>query len=321
MGRGQAGWRRPAFGLARGLTVAVHLAVLTALALWLATRSAFTHSWQVVLLLLVAGLLGPLKQAGQALAGRMRHVAGPRGPAERVGRWLRTWALSPADPLARLPAALCEALDLTQAAVALPDGDRWRVAHGHDADAWVGCFLTEPPPTPSAFLAPPEILPGVAGGVRLRLDDRLAALVLLGGKRSGEPLTPADLQIGELLVAAVAGMVGYARSQAARRRAEAEQRRLFALVTELQGAVRGRTFSEVAVHELRSALTVLLGHAELLLDGAYGPVDEPARHHIEAIHRQAEAVANSLGTLTVVFRPDPSPPRVTKAAPGTGEPL
>jgi hypothetical protein len=251
-------------------------------------------------------------------------VSGPLGPADRVGRWLRTWAVSPADPLARLPAALCEALDLSRAALALPEGDGWRVAHGHDADTWVGSYLTEPPPPPGIFLAPPEPLPGVAGGVCLRLDDRPAALVLLGGKRSGEPLTPTDLQIGELLVAAVAGMVGYARSQAARQRTEVEQQRLFALVADLQRALRGRTFREVAAHELRSALTVILGHAELLLDGAYGPVDEPARQHIEAIHRQAEAVSDSLGTLAVVLRPDPgapSPPRVARAGPGPGEPL
>jgi hypothetical protein len=299
---------RSTFGLARLLTLALYLLVLTALALWLVWRSSLTHSWQAMLMLVATGLLIPAKSAVQHRLQPGDAMLRPGG----LGQWLRDWAVSPSEPLATLPGALCEALHLRSAAVALPDGAGWRITHGHGVPALAGLTLADPAPGRDRFLGRlPAPCAGVEAGVRLILGDRPTAWVLLGSKHSGHPLTDVDLQIADLLLVAVTGLVGYTESQDRQRRTEAELQRLYDYVAALQQALQGQRFGEVAVHEVRSDLTLIIGHAELLLDGRYGAIDDRQRGHIAAIHRQADALTGMLsGRTAVIVGPTGDPGRL-----------
>jgi signal transduction histidine kinase len=292
IGRSGSGWSLPLNGAAWLLSEAIYLTLLVTLALWLATRGPLTHGWQVVVLLAAAGLLVPLRATAQRVVGRWFARADAPGPAERLDQWLRDSSTLPPDPVAQLPSALCDALGLNTAAVAMPDGDGWRVAYAHGVDPWLGCWFADPAPGRDRFTDRPVSFGAVVGGVQLRLADRPAALVLLGDRLTGELLRETDLQLAALFLASVAGQVGQAQSQRERQRAETELQRLYDHVAALQQSLSRRQFVAVADHELRSALTVILGHAELLIDGVYGPIDDRQRGHIAAIHRQAEALTD-----------------------------
>lgn len=54
------------------------------------------------------------------------------------------------------------------------------------------------------------------------------------------------------------------------------------------------SIGRLASHELRTPLTLVLGNAELLLDGKFGDLDEEPRSAVERIHRYALALTRSL---------------------------
>ncbi len=75
------------------------------------------------------------------------------------------------------------------------------------------------------------------------------------------------------------------------------------LTDELAEAREAReTFFDLATHELRSPLTVILGYQELLEDGAYGRLDENTADAIERVGRSARHLLNLIDGVVELSR-------------------
>ncbi|MCB9685130.1 MAG: hypothetical protein H6738_07095 [Alphaproteobacteria bacterium] len=62
-------------------------------------------------------------------------------------------------------------------------------------------------------------------------------------------------------------------------------------------------------HDLRSPLAVILGRAELLLEGVYGELNADQRRSLEVVARNAERLTRELEAVAEAFDEgtDPSP--------------
>ncbi len=88
-----------------------------------------------------------------------------------------------------------------------------------------------------------------------------------------------------------------------RRRIVAVEERARQLSADLAEARTAReTFFDLATHELRSPLTVILGYQELLEDGAYGPLDENAADAVERVGRSAHHLLNLIDGVVELSR-------------------
>ena len=109
-------------------------------------------------------------------------------------------------------------------------------------------------------------------------------------------LSPADREYFRNLASIVALAFDRLRSDQEGRAAQARLRQVEKLeaVGQLAGGV---------AHNFNNALTVILGHASLLLDGA--PAGSPLRSSLEAILRAGEGSAKAVSQLLQFARPDP----------------
>ncbi len=87
--------------------------------------------------------------------------------------------------------------------------------------------------------------------------------------------------VGLLVGAGVGWLLARARGRETRRELEAARRRM-----ETARAAR-ETFFDLTTHELRAPLSAILGYQELLHDGAYGELSEPARDASARLGRAA----------------------------------
>jgi signal transduction histidine kinase len=89
----------------------------------------------------------------------------------------------------------------------------------------------------------------------------------------------------------------------ARRGSVALQERARKLSADLAEARTAReTFFDLATHELRSPLTVILGYQELLEDGAYGRLDENTADAVERVGRSARHLLNLIDGVVELSR-------------------
>ncbi len=71
-------------------------------------------------------------------------------------------------------------------------------------------------------------------------------------------------------------------------------------------------------HDLRSPLSVIVGRADLLLEGMADPLTPRQRHSVQAILRAAERIQDLLDEIVVHTTPDEPPDELPDELPDEG---
>ncbi|MBC7545767.1 MAG: hypothetical protein H7338_23800 [Candidatus Sericytochromatia bacterium] len=288
-----------AYGLALLFLAAVYFGLLTLFSHWLSGQTEVSHGWQFVVILLLSSLLLPVKTTLHHGLARLFH-RDRATVADMLRRLSPTPARPTVDGLAELPRAVRDALRLRAVAVALPTPEGWRITQASGCADLLGSPLAGPSHAAPFTTDLTGHLARFAAAIPMRLDERTVALLLLGAPRAAVPLTAFDLQVAEMLLLSMSGLIACRQGQARHATTRAELTRLDTHLAGLRQALGAGTFGAAAKHELRSALTLIVGHAELLVDGNYGALEPALSRHIETIHTQAESLVQTL------IGPDPA---------------
>lgn len=130
-------------------------------------------------------------------------------------------------------------------------------------------------------------------------NERLLAVLVIGGKRSGEPFSEDDITVFGTLANQIAVAIDNARlyhmvqkNAVELERANLELRQLDRLKDE---------FIQTVSHELRTPLTFVRGYVELILEESLGPVTPEQRTGLQTVLDRADAVialVNDIISLT-----------------------
>jgi signal transduction histidine kinase len=284
------------YSLTAGGLGGVYIGLYTGLSTLGRDPQAISAASQFALLLVMVVLLEPLaRRAGRRLD---RFLYGDRwAVTEMLSRIQRygasTWSL--AALLTQIARDVGDAAQLQTVAVAIPDGDGWRIAAGHGEPMGVGVRLAAPLPDLSACWAADGIeLAGYRAAIPLILADRPIALLLLGNRRDGVPLSAIDLRYVSLFRAPLGGMIGYVQSQERQRQTETAIAGLHEQIGHVNLAVLNQSAKAWGDDDLMVPLRLIVAQAGLLLDGTFGELEAVQQRRVALIHRQARRLGQAI---------------------------
>lgn len=188
---------------------------------------------------------------------------------------------------------LVEALRLCKAAVAIPDREGINIAYDTAQPKATAKRLPETLPAHvPCILLDRNRWSGFEAAVRIGFGEQTTAIFLLGPKLSGTPFSQADFHYVQLLLAPFSSIIAYSQAKARQRQIELEISRLYEQVAQLDQLKN--SFSMVTSHELRTPLAVIVGQAEVLLDGIFGELDPQQRESIQSIQRHAQKLCQNV---------------------------
>lgn len=129
----------------------------------------------------------------------------------------------------------------------------------------------------------------IAACVKVTLRDRLVAVLLLGEKRSQEPLSSQDFDYLGMFLGQIGVLLSYTQVLDRQQAVDREMQKLLARVSELNDL--RASFGIVASHELRTPLTVIQGHAEALMSGIFGNLDPEQQESVQSIFKSATSLS------------------------------